>query len=418
MKVISKGSFNSSKLTVFKLNVEQINSKLLEDENVLVNSVMLDSSDFLVISRLVGNNVLERMNETVIVNYFKENGSYSLIKTIIKVIKIFHENGLYHGGLKLSNIMLNDIIDEEKEYKICDYFYHYLLNEEELDISQRNVNYITPEELSGKECNIKKDMWNIGVLLYKIMSGKFPFQCESIETTKSNILEIKFDDLDVEFSEYINPLIHKLLTKESKNRMSIEDFEIEINEIYSTNYIDKVIPFIEGVKFIEENKHKYISISEDGKTIVNTVGSTILSICNAKCNLNIIMSKFIHHFLFTINHGKNGICFGCNSANNDVEENNESGNDITSCSIALLSDYSYLHGSNGNKMKEGQFIDVFAKEGEEYEVIFNLNQNMMFIKQGNGEEILLFTDIKSPVCPYCSTLYKDDSISLMKYWIE
>lgn len=93
-------------------------------------------------------------------------------------------------------------------------------------------------------------------------------------------------------------------------------------------------------------------------------------------------------------------------------------NDESSCSIALLSDYSYLHGLNGNKMKEGQFNTIYAKEKEEYEVIFNINEKTMSIKQDNREEILLFTNIKAPVYPFVSTLYKDDSVSLIRYWKE
>ena len=38
--------------------------------------------------------------------------------------------------------------------------------------------YMAPEILKGEEYNYKVDLWNIGIIIYRLYFGKFPFPVE------------------------------------------------------------------------------------------------------------------------------------------------------------------------------------------------------------------------------------------------
>lgn len=413
IKVILKKCFSSSNLIEFKKNIIAINSTC---NNLVKSNILYESADYLLISRFKSNNKLQLMNERELKKYFDKNGTLFLLKTLIKILKIFHQNNFYHGGIKLSNIM----IKEENQYEICDYFY-LLLNKRELDTSNTNVEYISPEELLSKKCDISKDMWNIGILLYKILSGKYPFEDKTLIDRYNNILHTKFNDLEIEYSELLNLLLHKLLVKKRKSRISITEFEKEIDKINSVpNLKVEIFQFIEEdekevkeVKFLRYNKHKDISIIEDNKTVKHNTG--IPDVSFPHCFLNVQMSEDIHHFLFKVQHGCDKICFGCTS--NSKYNGKDICEDKSSCSIVIYSEYSYLYGSNGDVITNSELTHIYEKEEEEYEVKFNMNKKTMSIEEKDGKEILLFTNIKTPVYPFVCVSYKD-SINLMKYWKE
>ena len=49
--------------------------------------------------------------------------------------------------------------------------------------------YCSPEILLGLQHNLKTDVWSLGVVIYELMSGKFPFVGEEKAGTKKNIID-------------------------------------------------------------------------------------------------------------------------------------------------------------------------------------------------------------------------------------
>lgn len=165
-----------------------------------------------------------------------------------------------------------------------------------------------------------------------------------------------------------------------------------------------------NAKFVD-NKHLYIVISDNGNTISNETNSDAAL---PHCYLNIILEEGIHHFIF-ISHSQNGIYLGCSTT--DQYHGHFIYNDEYSCSIGINKDKSTLFGSIGNISREKYVNEIKARKSEKYEVIFNMNEHIIKIKQGNNKEILLFSNIKSPMYPFVC-LDKNSSVSLLKYYKE
>lgn len=165
--------------------------------------------------------------------------------------------------------------------------------------------------------------------------------------------------------------------------------------------------------FMNEFKHKSVAVSSDGKTIRNIDGGGETW---PHCYLNVQMVDGVHHFVFVIEHRTSSVYFGCS------REFRFDGcrlyKYLTSCSIGLWDNCSRLYGSNGTRMKNDGFTEVFAEVGVEYEVIFDMNDKSMSIMQGDGEEVFLWGNIKNVVYPFVSIVSAYDSVSLVEYWRE
>lgn len=86
-------------------------------------------------------------------------------------------------------------------------------------------NYIAPEVISKKGYNEKCDIWSLGVLLYTMLAGSYPFYIEDnqdVEILYEKILSGKFSfpDKFKEVSSQVKQLITDLLQLNPNDRPS------------------------------------------------------------------------------------------------------------------------------------------------------------------------------------------------------
>lgn len=401
MKIVPKKQFEEYK------EIKEIIFKCKYTSNYEFYSI----TNYELLIRKSYSNTLEQMSDSELVRYFQEVGTYKLLLILCEVLKEFHQINKYHGGVKISNILLND-----DEFMLVDHWMKLLQQNNQI-ITNTNVNYISPEELEGNEIDIGVDQWQIGVLLYKILSGIFPFEGKSRISTEFKIITVDYSELEIEFSHILNPLISKLLKKDSRDRIKIEDFEKEINNINQITYLPSVpvihevnnnnnfplplpIPLLHNKSlakqeicvFMEENKHKDISIiTEDKLAIIRSTGVSGY----AHCYLSNILTSGIYHFIFKLNGNNGGIAIGGNT--NNVYTEDFLYNDKSSCCIRIGVNISLLSGGNGEKLKDEHFRDVLAVDNSIYEVIIDCDRKCMSIKQDNGKLVDLFRNISFPL---------------------
>ena len=80
-----------------------------------------------------------------------------------------------------------------------------------------------PEILDKNDYSFASDLWSIGVLLYKLAFGKYPFEGQSIIQYYKNIINNDKEKFEKSGNKEFDDLISKLLNKK-KNRITYEEY--------------------------------------------------------------------------------------------------------------------------------------------------------------------------------------------------
>jgi serine/threonine protein kinase len=78
--------------------------------------------------------------------------------------------------------------------------------------------FVSPEQLEGKEPDIRSDIYSLGATLWFMLSGRPPFQGSVASVTYQQISQLLPDDILARFPSRVAALLEKLLTKQPEDR--------------------------------------------------------------------------------------------------------------------------------------------------------------------------------------------------------
>jgi serine/threonine protein kinase len=215
--------------------------KSLSHENIetIYDIVVTPKFYFIVIEYINGVNLLEYKTKSVsdqcniIINNKK---LITIINQILDGMKYLHKMRIIHGDVKLENIMIcNDnvkiidfdlarILKNQDEYILADHIYG-------------TENYIAPESFDLKVYSKKTDLWALGIVLYKLITNKFPYIDKPDKIChfyiKNNFKKLDFEELNKYKSIYsINIIddIKKLLEFKDEKRLSISNIKFQCDD--------------------------------------------------------------------------------------------------------------------------------------------------------------------------------------------
>lgn len=104
---------------------------------------------------------------------------------VASALGVAHRKGVIHGDVKPANMLITD----DGRLKLMDFGMARLASLDSRDTSLRGTPaYWCPEQIVGKPQDARSDLFSLGVVLYEMVTGKRPFDAESLQAICSRVL--------------------------------------------------------------------------------------------------------------------------------------------------------------------------------------------------------------------------------------
>ena len=160
--------------------------------------------------------------------------SISITKQICEGLAEAHRLGVIHRDLKSNNIM----IDKEGNVRIMDFGIARSLEAKGITgpgVMIGTPEYMSPEQVEGKEVDQRSDIYSLGVILYEMVTGRVPFEGDTpftIGMKHKGEMPKNPKELNTQISDDLNRLILRCLEKEREKRyQSADEVRSELTNI-------------------------------------------------------------------------------------------------------------------------------------------------------------------------------------------
>ncbi|XP_067308469.1 death-associated protein kinase 3 [Pseudorasbora parva] len=227
-KFIKKRRLSSSRRGVSREEIEREVNILREIQHsniITLHDIFENKTDVILILELVsGGELFDFLAEK---ESLTEEEATQFLKQILDGVHYLHSKRIAHFDLKPENIMLLDKNVPNPRIKLIDFgIAHQIKDGNEFKNIFGTPEFVAPEIVNYEPLGLEADMWSIGVITYILLSGASPFLGETKQETLTNISAVNYD-FDEEYfsntSELAKDFIRRLLVKDPKKRMTIED---------------------------------------------------------------------------------------------------------------------------------------------------------------------------------------------------
>ncbi|KAM7318563.1 hypothetical protein ACRRTK_021675 [Alexandromys fortis] len=212
VKILSKKS-NS----LGEMNSEVKILQTLEHSNIIHFFHVIDtqSTTYIIMEYVAGKDLHMFLSE---VRCLKEQEARPIFQQVVSAVHFLHQRRIAHRDIKLENIF----IDGDGNVKLCDFGLAIQLAEgQKLEELCGSLLYMAPEILARKPYDgLAVDMWSLGVVLYAMVTGQFPYAEVTLDGMHRLITNTKYP-IFYHWSIPCHIIIAQLLMVPTKGRITI-----------------------------------------------------------------------------------------------------------------------------------------------------------------------------------------------------
>lgn len=215
---------------------EGITLSNLNHPNIVILYDFIDMGNTLyLVMEYVEGQTLDKLVESK-TSPLSEETAIPVFKKVLSGFNYAHNKGIIHRDIKPSNIIINT----NYEPKILDFGIAKII-ESNVRITSTgmrlgSIMYMSPEQILGKEVDLRTDIYSLGITLFEILTAAVPYSISTeseyeIQTKiiKENLLPVSL--LNKNLSPNINNIIQKATAKNPDDRFNnCEEFSRAFDE--------------------------------------------------------------------------------------------------------------------------------------------------------------------------------------------
>ena len=160
---------------------------------------------------------------------------------VADALSVAHDAHIVHRDIKPDNIMIRrDGIVKILDFGLAKPIFEQRVGAEDETVRlvktqpgmvMGSVRYMSPEQARGKETDARTDVWSLGVVLYETLTGKNPFEGETVSDSLAAVIHVDPAPLE-DVPEELQRIVRKALKKKSGERyQSIKDFALDLKDL-------------------------------------------------------------------------------------------------------------------------------------------------------------------------------------------
>lgn len=173
-----------------------------------------DENNLFIVMEYLPNGSLQHMVRSA--GSIKEIVAKKYIYQLLLTIDFLHQKQIMHRDIKAENILL----DANNDIRLIDFGLSEGFNK--LEKICGSPAYMAPEMILDGHYDERADLWSIGILLFYLIVGRFPFYEDSYQKLFYKTLNTEFLFPD-NISKEAKDLLSRLLEKNPDNRISVRD---------------------------------------------------------------------------------------------------------------------------------------------------------------------------------------------------
>ena len=185
----------------------------------LYNHFEDDNNFYLVLELAEGGTVFQKLAKF---KSFDEAAAAQYMREIILAVEYLHSRDppIIHRDIKPENLLL-DKEGRDGRIKLADFGWSNFFNSDRTRMTYcGTLDYLAPEMINQQGHTTSLDLWNLGVLLFELLTGSAPFQASNQAAMFEKILKVRIT-FPKNFPPLAKDLISKLLKAVPDERISL-----------------------------------------------------------------------------------------------------------------------------------------------------------------------------------------------------